>query len=160
MQDCIGESLLDCRQLGRRFYCRKLHAYSRLADVDCAQADKKSDRSHYLKIDESLEPHPTHLLEVCVARYADYKSAEEQRRYDRFDEAKKDLAQEAQIDGKPGPIIADLGSNYHADQYPCGERSAADCITDQTDDCEPSGNKKDHMRNGKNPVMADCCKHR
>src|ERR1700674_5053711 len=100
------------------------HADSRLGEIYHGQADEERGRGDDLEIDESFRAHASYFFQRAAAGNPDDDGGEDERRDDRFDEVKEDVAQE--VNGVPpvGPEIADDAADNEANEDLGGERRA------------------------------------
>src|SRR5262249_19873678 len=91
------------------------YAYARLREIDYSQANEQRCGSDDLEIDERFHAHPSYFAQRTCACDSNHDCREHQRRYDRFDQVNKDVAQE--INGVPpiGPQPSDHAADNQAD---------------------------------------------
>src|SRR3981081_4103353 len=109
-----------------------------MAEIDGDKAQDKGQGGRDLEVDEALDAHASDALEVAVAGDAGDQRREDERSDDGFDQAKKDVAENTQVDGYCGCIEAQLGTGDHRDEDPHREGPAAPSIDPEKPDRGPA----------------------
>src|SRR5713226_9081101 len=92
--------------------------------MDSGETNQHGDGGDDFKVDQRLDAEAADFLQVGVAGDAHHEDAEEERRDYHFDEAKKNRAEELQVDCDGGPVVAKLRSVEKADENPSGQRAS------------------------------------
>ena len=88
------------------------------AEIDGDEAEDKSEGGGDLEVDETLDAHAPDALQVAVAGDAGDQRCEDERSDDGLDQAKKDVAENTQVDGdcgasKPSSAPAIIATKIH-----------------------------------------------
>jgi len=114
------------------------NAGARLRNVDSNGAQDEAEGGYYFKEDEGLDGHAAHSTELIVAGDAGDDAAEDERRNDHADEAKKNIAKEVGLCGELGCVNAEFCAGCHGEEGPHQQRTAANSVGDQKAECDPA----------------------
>ena len=81
-----------------------------------AETDEQRDRGDDFKVEQRLRAHPPDLFQIAAAGNADDERRKNQRRNDRLDEVKKNVAQEIDVVAPLGTEIAEHSADHQPDQ--------------------------------------------
>ena len=77
-----------------------------VAEIDGSESDDKGEGGHDLEVDEALDAHASHALQVSVACDAGDQRGQDEGSDDGLDEAQKDVAEDSQADSQRGCVEA------------------------------------------------------
>src|SRR5260370_5848141 len=101
-----------------------MDGFSGAADMNSRTTDEHRDGRDQFEIDERLDAEAADFFQIRVTGNANDKNAEKQWRDNHLDEAKKNRAEQLQIDGDGGPVVAKLRPGEKADENPARQRTA------------------------------------
>src|SRR5713226_9392951 len=101
-----------------------MDAFSGAADMNSRVTDEHGKRGNNFEIDERLDSQPADFFQIRLARDANHEDAEEQGSDDHLDEAKKNRAEQLEIDGDRRPVVAKLGAGQKSNENPSRQRTA------------------------------------
>src|SRR5258708_27486032 len=104
-----------------------MDAFSGAADMNSRITDEHRDGRDQFEIDERLDAEAANFFQIRVTGNANDKNAEKQWRDNQLDEAEKNRAEQLQIDGDGGPVVAKLRAGEKADENPARQRTAGRC---------------------------------
>src|SRR5882724_13350281 len=89
---------------------------ARLYQIHDRETDKQRDRGDYFKIQQRFRAHPPNFFQITATGDADDERRKNQRRNDRLDEVKKNVAQEIDVVAPLGTDIAEHSADHQPDQ--------------------------------------------
>src|ERR1019366_7726238 len=125
----------DCLGTGRS---SQLDAGSGSADVDGCQPEEDRDCSDDLEINDGAQTETADLPQVGVAGDTHYQRAEDQRRDDGFDQAKKNKRENSQVGGGVGKIVPDGRAQQHGDEDPRSQGAPQAAIDHESGKRDPA----------------------
>lgn len=91
------------------------------AEVDDGDTEEESDGGEDFEVDETLPAYAADFAHVTMTCDAGDERTEDKRSDDNFDEAEKDIAEDAQVRGEVGPIEAKFEAEEHGEENPVGK---------------------------------------
>src|SRR5882724_4611655 len=101
-------------------------------------SDQHRERGNNFKIDQRLDAEAPDFFQIRVARDANDENAEKQWRDDDFNEAKKNRAENLQVDRDGRPIVAKFSARKKADENPSRQRAARSTVRGDKKDGQPA----------------------
>ena len=93
-------------------------ADSGAGEVDDGDTQEESDGGEDFEVEETLPAYAADFAHVTMTCDAGDERTENKRSDDNFDEAEKDIAEDAQVRGEVGPIEAKLEAAEHGEENP------------------------------------------
>ncbi len=131
-----------------RSACLQLYPGTGFADVDGRQSNQQGQGGDNLKINDGLDAHAPDFLEIGVAGNSADQGSEEQGSDDKCNQTQKNLAQDFQVRGGVGPVMAKFRPSQHADQDPGSQGASHKGVCGQSGYCDPARRDQDRFRNG------------
>src|SRR5260370_33481615 len=122
-----------------------MDAFSGAADMNSRITDEHRDGRDQFEIDERLDAEAADFFQIRVTGNANDKNAEKQWRDNHLDEAKKNRAEQLQIDGDGGPVVAKLRAGEKADENPARQRTAGHALRRDEQNRKPA-QERPHQR--------------
>ncbi len=135
----VWRNIQGLRRRGRR----QVNAFAGAADMNGRVTDQHRERGNNFKIDERLDAETPDFFQIRVARDANDENAEKQWRDDDFDEAKKNRAENLQVDCDGRPIVAKFSARKKADENPSRQRAARSTVRGDKKDGQPAQKARD-----------------
>src|SRR6266436_6761929 len=120
-----------------------MDAFSGAADMNGRVTDEHGDGRDDFEINQRLDTEASDFFQIRVARDAHHENGEKQGRDNHFDEAKKNRAEELQVDSDRWPVVAELGAGEKSNENPSRQRTPHSGIRGDEQNREPAQKRQD-----------------
>ena len=123
---------------------RKHQADTGATEIDGGDTNEKSNGSDNFEINEAAKPDAADFFQVTMASNPGDECPQNQRGYDNFDEAQKNITEKAQVHGEVGAIQSEFKAGEHGKEDPESQRTAFHARNGKDCDSAPADYRQGH----------------
>ena len=113
-------------------------ANSGASEVNYGYANEECDGGDDFEVQETLPADAADFAHAAVTRDAGDERAENEWRYDHFDEAEKNVAEDAKVRGELRRVEAEFEADEHGEEDPKRERAFLQAGVTEQEECSPA----------------------